>query len=204
MILNEVGAELELFLLDKDNNILEPIKYGFPSDEMGFLIEIRSEHSDNYQDVIDSMETLMRINIYKAGEMGFIVRRSPSVEVSKEFQDYISEKYRHSMLPDQTRNIYGSKESHHTGFSNNLATAGLHIHFSSRRIFGTKCLQRELPIESIVRNLDNKYKEDILLSNRIPGEYELKSHGFEYRSLPASIDYKKAIKVALNILKEVK
>uniref|UniRef100_A0A6M3XD81 Uncharacterized protein n=1 Tax=viral metagenome TaxID=1070528 RepID=A0A6M3XD81_9ZZZZ len=204
MILSEVGAELELFLLDKENNILEPIKYGFPSDEMGFLIEIRGEHSDNYQDIVDSLETLMRINISKAERLGFIVGRESSLEVSKEFQDYISEKYRHAMLPDHTRNIYGSKESHHTGFSNNLATAGLHLHFSSRRIFSTKCLQRELPIEHIVGEMDNKYKEDILLSNRIPGEYELKPWGFEYRSLPASIDYKKAINVALNILKEVK
>ena len=38
MELLEVGLELELFLLDKNKNILEPRLYGFPADEMGFRL----------------------------------------------------------------------------------------------------------------------------------------------------------------------
>ena len=205
MILNEIGLELELFLLDKDNNILEPIKYGFPADEMGFLIEIRSEHSNRPEDVENILDSLIKINIDKANLLGFKVERVSFKEVSKEFQEYIREKYKHYLFPDHTQNIYGKPlVSHHTGFKENLATAGLHVHFSSRRIFGTKCVQRDLPIEKIVKEMDTIFIKEIKDANRVPGEYEMKSHGFEYRSLGNNIDVRKVIDTSLQILEEVK
>jgi hypothetical protein len=205
LILNEIGLELELFLIDKDGNILEPIKYGFPADEMGFLIEIRSEHSNKLEDIERILDSLVKINTDKASLLGFEVQRVPFKEVSKDFQEYIREKYKHYLFPDHTQNIYGKPPvSHHTGFKENLATAGLHVHFSSRRIFGTKCVQRDLPIEKIVKEMDAIFVKDIKDTNRIPGEYEMKSHGFEYRSLPNNIDIKKVISSSLEILEEVK
>ena len=204
MILNEIGLELEMFLLDREGNILEPSKYGFPADEMGFLIELRTEHSDNPEDIMNSLLLLSDINIKKSQKLEFEIKILPYLEVTQEFQEYISEKYKHSMLPDHTKNIYGIKKTHHTGFHDNLATAGLHVHFSSRRIFGNKCLQRDLPIERIVTIMDNTFSKEIKDSKRIEGEYEMKAHGFEYRSLPASIDYKTVIQKSLEILNEVK
>jgi hypothetical protein len=205
MILNEVGLEMEMFLVDYEGNILEPMKYGFPSDEMGFLIEIRSEHSSRKEDIVSTLENLAEINTRKAEVLGFRVEKVPYKTVSPEFQEYISEKYKHYTFPDHTKNLYGrTGPSHHTGFKDNLATAGLHVHFSSRIVYGTKCVQKELPVDKIVKYMDQKFSREIKEAYRIPGEYEMKSHGFEYRSLPNNIDVGRAVTVALQILEETK
>jgi hypothetical protein len=45
----------------------------------------------------------------------------------------------------------------------------------------------------IVRSLDKIFEKEIKDAKRIPGFYEMKSHGFEYRSLPCSIDLDKVV-----------
>jgi len=203
MILNEIGLELEVFLLDKLGNILEPSIYGFPSDEMGFLIEIRSEPSDDPRLLWNDMHLKKSIIGHKAKKLGFKLDIVPYKKVSKYFIEYISSKYLHDLRPDLTQNIYGGILSHHTGFLNGLATAGLHIHFSRREIVGNKCKLINLPIRSIVKRMDDHFKKKILEANRILGEYELKSHGFEYRSLPNNINIKEVINYSIQILEEV-
>lgn len=205
MILNEVGLEQEVWLLDKHNKILEPSLYGLPSDEMGFLIEIRSEHSDNIDEVIRSLRTLKLINIKKAERLGFHIAVNPYMDVDNEFIDYFSTKYKYSELPDFTRNIYGeSKITHHTGIIGNKATAGLHVHFSRRIIDGNKCKLVKLPIEEIVKNMDNMFREYVIKSDRLLGEYECKPHGFEYRSLPSNAPVITVTRYALEILESMK
>lgn len=203
MILNEIGLELEVFLLDKVNNILEPSIYGFPSDEMGFLIEIRSEPSDDIRLLWNDIHLKRTIIGHKAKKLGFKIERVPYKKVSKYFIEYISSKYRHQEFPDLTRNIYGTDFSHHTGFLDNIATAGLHVHFSRREIIGNKCRLIQLPIRNIVRRMDEYFKKEIIQSKRILGEYELKTHGFEYRSLPNNMNIKEVINYSIKVLEEV-
>jgi len=205
LIYNEIGLEQEIWLLDKYNKILEPSLYGFPSDEMGFLIEIRSEHSDNVDDIVRSIRTLKLINANKARKLGFHVVIEPYMDVDNEFIDYFSTKYKYNELPDFTRNVYGeSKVTHHTGIIGNKATAGLHVHFSRRVIDGNKCKLVKLPTEEIVKNMDNRFREYIIKSDRLLGEYELKQHGFEYRSLPDIAPLIPVTKYALEILENIK
>ena len=203
MILDEVGLELELFLL-KDNKILEPSEYGFPSDEMGFLIELRSEHSDKPEEIIKSLKLLLELTKAKAKRLGFTIANLPYKEVDKEWQEYIARKYHHSKLPDYTRNIYGIRKSHHTGFDKNKATAGLHVHFSKREIIGTEAKLLELPITQIVKTLDEIFFKEIVTAKRILGEWEPKAHGFEYRSLPANCSFEKVTHTCLGILKQLR
>jgi hypothetical protein len=203
MILNEIGLELEVWLLDKNNNILEPSIFGFPSDEMGFLIELRSEHSNNVNHVIESLDTLLKINREKAKSLGYQLKILPYMNVSKEFQEYISKKYRHDSLPDYTKNIYNTNLSHHTGFLNDMATAGLHVHFSRREIEKNCSKLLKLPVRSIVFNMDQQFKDIINDTNRILGEYEPKTHGFEYRSLPSNCSIKEVATISFKILEEV-
>ena len=203
MILNELGLEKEIWLLDEKGNILEPSLFGFPSDEMGFLIEIRSEHSPSVRDILLSLEIIEEINRSKADRLGLQTIVKHQMDITKEFQDYIYKKYRLDTFPDFTKNIYGARESHHTGFRGDKATAGLHVHFSRRNTSDRTSEIVQLPIEEIVRQMDNKFKDLIESSGRIPGEYEPKKHGFEYRSLPATAPIREICRFGLSILGKV-
>ena len=205
VLINEIGLEKELWLLDKKGNILEPIVYGFPADEMGFLIEIRTEHSFYPTDIEMSLGLSQDVAEVRARHMGFRVEEKAYREVDKYFIEYISDKYKHSQMPDYTENVYGDTLvpfSMHTGFHHNIATAGLHVHFSSRLIEGNKCEYIKLDISKIVKYLDNIFKHEIVSSLRAIGEFEHKSHGFEYRSLPSTADIKKVIEESFKILNE--
>ncbi len=78
-----------------------------------------------------------------------------------------------------------------------VVRAGLHVHFSDideHTIVDkdNKVVKyhtsNQLDIPYIVYQLDKMFKEHILCSHRQPGIYEMKPWGFEYRSLPSTID----------------
>ncbi len=195
----EVGLEKELFLL-KNGKIMEPKLYGFPFDEMGFLVEIRSYPSDNPYPILSSIqepETLFKL---RAKQLGMELIDEPSLETTNKFIQHISKKYRHDEVPCLTKNIYGTKLSHHTGIMGSGVTSGIHVHFSSR--IGAKVLK--LPVEEIVKKMDKKFKPEIEKYNRIKGEWEPKAHGFEYRSLPCNTDIHKILGESFRILKKFK
>lgn len=77
--------------------------------------------------------------------------------------------------------------------------AGLHIHLSQPDPYDPKRFQ---PFDMIypVRLLDQEFAEEIEASGRHPGAYRLKDYGVEYRSLPATIDLKKVVKVLGKLL----
>ncbi len=195
----EVGLEKEMFLV-KNGKIMEPKLYGFPFDEMGFLVEIRSYPSDNFYPILSSIqepETLFKL---RSKQLGMELIDEPFLETTNKFIQYISKKYRHDELRCLTKNIYGTKLSHHTGIISQRLTSGIHVHFSSRR--GTKVLK--LPVEEIVKEMDKKFRREIEKYNRIKGEWEPKVHGFEYRSLPCNTDTHKILEESFKILKKFK
>lgn len=80
-----------------------------------------------------------------------------------------------------------------------VVTAGLHIHFSNnieRTFYGkdkngervsiVETIPQYIDIPRIVRVLDSAFSKEIKQAGRQLGVYEMKSHGFEYRSLPTS------------------
>lgn len=93
-----------------------------------------------------------------------------------------------SKRASKERNLYGKVK----GMNFRKMTAGLHIHFSDMQEYKINgrpnFIGRPLDIPSIVRQLDNEFRAEILASGRQAGWYEMKSHGFEYRSLPNWID----------------
>ena len=96
--------------------------------------------------------------------------------------------------------------SHHLGVLpndelTNKLTSGMHIHFSSRDSNTGEVIN--LPIEKIVKRMDESFKDIICTADRNYGEYELKSHGFEYRSLPCNVDVYRVLKEAFRILRSV-
>jgi hypothetical protein len=97
--------------------------------------------------------------------------------------------------------------SHHLGVLDSkiddikILTAGIHVHFSNRDSITGSVI--ELPIEKIVRKMDEEFESIIKDTNRNLGEWEPKAHGFEYRSLPANADVYKILKKSFEILRNV-
>jgi hypothetical protein len=143
------------------------------------------------------------------------VEEHPFKYESKEFVDHIENTYHISKFPDYTKNIYGTNGSHHLGvFPVEKSaspvtkepclyrlTAGIHVHFSSRDSDTGKIIQ--LPIENIVKQMDEVFSKEIEFNGRIKGEWEPKTHGFEYRSLPCDVDITKVVKESFKILRSI-
>jgi len=205
--IREIGLEKEIFLLNKQGEIMEPSMYGFPSDEMGFLIEIRSLPSDRFYPVYMTIHQEELQYKLRADKFGMHTIPDTNMYATPEFVENIIAKYRILEFTDFTKNIYGVKGSHHLGiFSEpgtdcSKLTAGIHVHFSSRDSETGEVLQ--LPVENIVRQMDEVFEQEIKESGRLKGEWEPKKHGFEYRSLPCNADIYKVLKESFKILREV-
>ena len=101
----------------------------------------------------------------------------------------------HGKGPRDYKNMYGKFYAD----KDTLSRAGLHIHFGTEDEYSYgksswKC-PRLVDLPYIVRQFDIAFKDEIADAKRLPGEYALKLHGFEYRSLPATVDLDKVERV---------
>lgn len=206
--IREIGIEKECFLI-KNNKIMEPRIYGFPKDEFEFLVELRSLPSDKLYPVYTTLQQEELQYSLRANNFGMELKATDSMIASKKWVDTLWDKYDLHRFndADYTQNIYGKpKQSHHFGvldtsnINEKKLTAGMHVHFSKRDPKTGKAI--ELPIEKIVKNMDNIFVKEIKLAGRNLGEWEPKAHGFEYRSLPANIDVYKVLKESFTILRK--
>lgn len=207
--IREVGIEKEMFLMSGED-IKEPKKYGFPRDEFEFLVELRSLPSDRFYPVYTTLKAEELQYSLRANKFGMMLDDTPNRLADKEWVDDLWERHNLDRFNDQdfTRNVYpelASKPSHHLGkfdFSKEQykLTSGIHVHFSSRDADTGEVV--DLPIEEIVKQMDVKFFDEVSKAGRNRGEWEPKSHGFEYRSLPADADIYKVLKVAFKVLRE--
>lgn len=202
--LREVGIEKECFLL-RHGTIMEPALYGFPYDEMGFLVELRSLPSDRLYPVLTTLAEEELQYKLRANKFGMDLIPNHTMSGDKKWVDYIAKKYKIYDFEDYTKNIYGTKETHHLGVFPNgdsyRLTSGIHVHFSNRDASTGEVI--ELPIEDIVKQMDESFKYEIERTGRLKGEWEPKKHGFEYRSLPCDTDVYKILKESFKILRSV-
>jgi len=206
MEVREIGIEKECFLM-RGNEIMEPGEYGFPHDEFEFLIELRSLPSDRLYPVYTTLMQEQLQNSLRANKFNMQLVDDANKMVDSDWVVDLWNKYALYRFDnsDYTKNIYGStKNSHHFGVldlpQGKRLTAGIHVHFSSRDSETGKVIN--LPIEDIVRKMDTAFEHDIKYAGRNLGEWEPKTHGFEYRSLPGNADVYKVLKVAFKILRE--
>jgi hypothetical protein len=198
MVIDRIGIEREFFLLKK-GVIVEPALYGFPYDEFGFLVELRTRPHTNSKDLLKEYAELHSALVVYAEKLKLDLVVVHKMPIDKTFINYLSKKYSYDSLLDTTANIYPyTAKSHATGLDKGYGTAGLHIHFSRHWEDGRRV---QLPFVEIIKALDNKFKDIILLAERNLGEFEIKVHGFEYRSLPADITLAIPVEFAFKILK---
>jgi len=206
----EIGLEKEIFLL-KNSKIVEPQVYSFLHDIFEFLVEIRSIPSDRFYPVYMTLKEQELQYSLRANKFGLYLDDTPNRLAETKWVEYLWDKYNlHKYeVEDHTKNIYSTKkQSHHLGVlrtdfkDTKRLTAGVHVHFSCR---DSKTGEKiDLPIEDIVRKMDEKFYDTIVGARRNIGEYEEKeSYGFEYRSLPSDSDIYEVLKTAFKILREV-
>ena len=200
-ILKEVGIEKEYFLKTKNNKLVEPSMYGFPFDEMGFLVELRSIPSTQASTVYMSLLQEKAHQQTRARHFDLTLDETNTIYYDADWVNAVAKKYKVHDFIDYTQNIYSKKESHHLGIfdagKHKKLTAGMHVHFSCRQSDGTIM---KLPIEEIVKEMDNQFSVEIQSAQRILGEWEPKDHGFEYRSLPNTANSYIVTKTALEVL----
>lgn len=197
-IVDKIGIERELFLFDSNDILVEPAIYGFPYDEFGFLIEIRTQPCTHMSALFSDYQARHNALSSMAERLGLHIEVLHEVQMDSKFIKTLSRKYAYDSLLDTTANIYKDvTKSHATGLANGKGTAGLHIHFS-RYVNG---LRAQLPLFEIVKTCDEKFARTIMLSGRNLGEFEIKSHGFEYRSLPADVTLQIPIEFAFKLFK---
>jgi hypothetical protein len=196
-VIDRIGIEREFFLL-KNGVIVEPALYGFPHDEFGFLVELRTRPHTNAKDLLKEYEELHSALLVYAEKLRLDLVAVHKMLLDKTFVDYLSKKYSYNSLLDTTANIYpNTSKSHATGIDEGYGTAGLHIHFSRHNEGGKRV---QLPFVEIIKAFDERFKNIITLAGRNLGEFEIKQHGFEYRSLPADITLSIPIEFAFKIL----
>lgn len=214
MFKDEIGIEREYFLVDAMDNIVEPALFGFPFDEFGFLVEVRTLPHTKAKPLIKELNDLIAAHKVQAEILGLKLHLTYRMKLPLSLVKHLAKKYAWDYLRDTTANIHAGVEiSHATGvdqWTNKKTiwgTAGVHVHFSRKRII-QQCLRSpiikrvQLPIEKIVLAMDAKFAQNITWSKRIMGEYEVKSHGFEYRSLPADIPILPVVYSAFSLLKK--
>ena len=210
--IREIGIEKEIFLLDENNEIMEPKLYGFPRDEFEFLVELRSLPSDRLYPVYTTLQQEELQYRLRANKFGMHLEDKPNMYKSNDWIDNHWNKYNLYRFDDcdYTENIYGNKgESHHfgvlddtfEGIERKRLTAGIHVHFSSRDSITGEVI--DLPIEKIVKKMDKQFHWTIKEAERNRGEWEPKTHGFEYRSLPSNVNMLRVLKCAFKILREI-
>lgn len=203
-MIDEIGIEQEFFLM-KGKQVIEPWLWGFPFDEFGFLVEIRTRPHTTAGSLLNELNRLWLAHKAQASSLGFKLRAFHRYPLSKDFVRYLAKKYHHDALLDTTANIYaGTVGSHATGLAETkthyIGTAGIHVHFSRKTEDGRRV---QLPIVKIVNNMDIAFVKVVRRANRKLGEFEIKAHGFEYRSLPTNVqDIKFVVKEAFRILHE--
>lgn len=207
-VVNKIGLEGEFFLLDKKDNLVFPVNYGFETDDFCLLGEFRCKPGNTYNEVIGNYFNELAL-IYKRAEENKLRIKYNYCVIPIELKKKILKLMGTKEISD-TKNIYGKSILEYSDdiiedgkIISTVVSAGLHIHFSKEVLASYKD-KDNISVESktyvlsqkdkvsIIRYMDNKvyplYPVDITpykqFKYRMKGYYEDKSYGFEYRSLP--------------------
>jgi len=197
-----IGLEKEYFMLNTTGGPVAAKQAGISEfDECGYLAEARGEPKDNIVDAVYSLRAA-EYRLYRQAEAAVLKTRTPVQLVEIPYM-----KLKPAFLNSCARSYGKNPAQDQCLYSNvkmkNVQTAGLHIHFSNRSEVTLTCRcgisshyssERQINIPNIIKALDGAFSVTIFLAKRQPGLYEMKPHGFEYRSLPNNVDLDLLIK----------
>ena len=198
--MKKYGIEVEFFVKERDTGkvvvipTIEGLSGIIQTDELPILGEIRTNPYPEIHLVISDALALLRTVAKRLAKFSggkYMMDISPKAELTKEIWSELRTIDYHKGGVKE-RNVYGlERKMNLKGF-----TAGLHIHFSEDDTFKYTdsdrknkefTYPRQLDMPFIIRQLDDRFGKEVKAAGRQIGWYELKAHGFEYRSLPNNI-----------------
>lgn len=207
------GFEREWFVVNKETGIFEKVPVGLPRDECGYLLEARGESRDN------PFEAAGNLLAKEAKLIVEVTDKYKTINIRLIDAVKLSHKFYRQMILEFGKNARNNRNGSMYGFdypaTDKFSRAGIHIHFGNEykiRVDSKPCKEcnaihteiREvvgiIDIPKYVSALDKAFKSEIKAAKRLLGLYELKNWGFEYRSLPASIDVWKVAEVVSKIV----
>ena len=196
-----VAFERELFVTCKGGDYKNLYSLGYPTDGNPYLLEIRGKQAGTALEAKYNMLHLQEFEQQRLRKAGYdidfdtnaiVLDRAERAELRR--QEIKS--------PMQQYRIGGGIRLPRAG----VVTAGLHVHFDNGFERSRCCSRVSRSIEAspvniprIVYVLDKAFWNEILKAGRQPGLYEMKPYGFEYRSLPTTVDIDRLVKV-LNMI----
>lgn len=243
--MNKIGFEKEYFLRSEKKRklVINPSEYGFDTDDLGILVEVRGEPSNSIEEALASLVTKELQAKSLAKKTKHILCDEPSVKLNpKQIVEMITR------YTNQVRDKFSEpKEYDTTKVSDkkrltqklSVLNAGMHVHFSKEetkeistskttinvtvkpigvaRIIDDKMdalenaevsdevetstktieyvVNKFIDVPKVIMILDKEFKDEIAKAKRLPSAYEVKPHGFEYRSLPNNVDIDKLLYV---------
>lgn len=178
------GFEREFFTLRGDE-VVVAANEKLPADGCGYLAEARGEPSTNITNAAYLLLADERRLQARATKLGLTLDTA-SRKLPKTFTFTAMRQF--GKQPQTDFSMSGKWNSPA------LSHAGLHVHFGNKLYYaddkGTKHFVGAglINIPRIVNLLDKQFRTQVLEARRALGLYKLKSHGFEYRSLPATLD----------------
>lgn len=194
MNIQNFGLELEFFVkpIGSDQFVLAG---DLPRDSCGYLAEARGSCHETPLGAIYLLEAAKEALQRNAAKLGLQLCLQNTADIPREQLRIWLRKFGKS-----------SCNSYFMGgrvYMNNNPRAGLHVHFGNTFRDEHKVIRAGiLNIPRIVRIMDQEFADEIKAAKRIPGEYEIKPHGFEYRSLPAQTGMLKLERVLQKILED--
>lgn len=159
---------------------------GIPMDSCGFLAEVRG---DPHQDIDKAIALFRvereRVRMALAKKKLIMTNEIPTWRPPRELIIEALRKYGKSAYPQERGNIYGKNYRHSTYRD---VRAGMHIHFSDTHTDSNNktVISRQLDLPRIIQHFDKAFAAEIKDAKRLPGFYQIKPYGFEYRSLPCN------------------
>ena len=194
----KIGFEREFFVKSGKEFVLCPAI--MPHDECGYLAESRGEPNENPLFAAYLLLAAEDLLLKQAKRNRVALKLHAAVTLPQELLRDALRRNGKASYPSERANIYGLDYA----AGDTSCRAGLHVHFSNQITFQEVDKKHPstyngfLDIPKIVRVLDDAFAEDIARSQRIRGFYELKVHGVEYRSLPATVDPRKVATLLLD------
>ena len=194
MHITSFGFESEFFVLKDGKPVLAS---GLPADACGYLAEARSKPDGDPTMAAYLHLAAEDLLARQAKELGLTLVKADTLDIPRE-----------TLRQWMRRFGKNPAKSYFMGggcYRNTNPRAGLHVHFSSTETIvdkegRTRVIAKQLNIPRIIFLMDRAFKPIIKASKRIPGEYELKNYGFEYRSLPATVNPLDVVPVLQEIL----
>jgi len=181
------GFELEFFLRDSAGVFVKaPDSLAAYRDDCGYLVEARGDPSKCPLEARWLMHAAFVKLSRDASAAGLELVAAPTAKLPSETLRLCLREFGKSSA--KSYYMYGKC------YKTLKPRAGLHIHFAgaehvAKTDSGAHVSYRDhLNVPAIIRRMDIAFDKEIKQARRVPGEYELKHYGFEYRSLPSGID----------------